>query len=969
MAKTLLSNNVPDWFDFREGGTEVLATPIIVREEDNGTWSVVRTLAGKEADLDSGYPTKEAAYRIALTGDEGAGIVVQARKSTVIKRAGIHTGMLAKYGETPVTIIGIEGNDVEVLTQKGEQFYTDITQLANIKEAKGDLLSLEDRRQAVVDKYNARVNMLRSEYEAQGITDNNEILSMLQQDEELLDLERNLQDMISAENTDMWGSEQRKVDPAFGSDTSPIYPSEEREARLKIAKEADESASTKDVADAFSFGDSNQPLPREGTIYNDDGSIWAYMDENNRRILKSSGGFWVYEDDGTDAPSPELAGLAAGREVPTCKKCGKPHWPFQKCDQAGKKPESKDIPKKEDLSLKDMDMGKCCPHCGKDMEEDEEGMKCMYCGFSKGNEEMREGPPVDFAVMSSQPGESLHPKGASLSVKGILKTLKIPTRVSKDNRLWIKAADRVEYNPQNETFRVFDTSSKPLSEVMNRMESEKWIAENYPIGRETIGSLLHKAAYPPGTSVELPARSEESEEEGDNYTPAENLSLFPEQVAPISPAISQAMRKQGILRIAIRKLAEILIEADNDTDTIKVAKEVPTCKKCGKPHWPFQKCDQAGKKPESKEVPVTKSQEPDEKLTTAQVAKYSPAIAKRMIDLGIKAITASKLLAILREADGEAEEVDMSAGLEEDEIEDTVEDDITEDVIDLEKDIEDILQDLDEEDMIEDEESDEDEMQLGPDSPEEVDDFEFGPDTDDESEDAYTDNTGRRVVYRDNQWIYEDTGDQAPAPGASPQSPLFGEETSELDELPFSTAKKEKCTKCKKEPCTCKEKEAGKVTMRFDWPEFFNDVLPQLSNREFQSTFNDTISNSPEVTASQEEQDLYKEELDKFGKEASRRGLPNPLSLEYNIYDKVITTVNPKIAGTITEYRKDKDGIKYLIASKNNELWFSGKEITAAESNDEPMYERTYKITEPENSTQDKEFNKDLSQKTGSEVS
>ena len=879
MAKTLLSNNVPDWFDFREGGTEVLATPIIVREEDNGTWSVVRTLAGKEADLDSGYPTKEAAYRIALTGDEGAGIVVQARKSTVIKRAGIHTGMLAKYGETPVTIIGIEGNDVEVLTQKGEQFYTDITQLANIKEA-------------------------------------------------------------------------------------------------------DESASTKDVADAFSFGDSNQPLPREGTIYNDDGSIWAYMDENNRRILKSSGGFWVYEDDGTDAPSPELAGLAAGREVPTCKKCGKPHWPFQKCDQAGKKPESKDIPKKEDLSLKDMDMGKCCPHCGKDMEEDEEGMKCMYCGFSKGNEEMREGPPVDFAVMSSQPGESLHPKGASLSVKGILKTLKIPTRVSKDNRLWIKAADRVEYNPQNETFRVFDTSSKPLSEVMNRMESEKWIAENYPIGRETIGSLLHKAAYPPGTSVELPARSEESEEEGDNYTPAENLSLFPEQVAPISPAISQAMRKQGILRIAIRKLAEILIEADNDTDTIKVAKEVPTCKKCGKPHWPFQKCDQAGKKPESKEVPVTKSQEPDEKLTTAQVAKYSPAIAKRMIDLGIKAITASKLLAILREADGEAEEVDMSAGLEEDEIEDTVEDDITEDeiedtvedditedVIDLEKDIEDILQDLDEEDMIEDEESDEDEMQLGPDSPEEVDDFEFGPDTDDESEDAYTDNTGRRVVYRDNQWIYEDTGDQAPAPGASPQSPLFGEETSELDELPFSTAKKEKCTKCKKEPCTCKEKEAGKVTMRFDWPEFFNDVLPQLSNREFQSTFNDTISNSPEVTASQEEQDLYKEELDKFGKEASRRGLPNPVSLEYNIYDKVITTVNPKIAGTITEYRKDKDGIKYLIASKNNELWFSGKEITAAESNDEPMYERTYKITEPENSTQDKEFNKDLSQKTGSEVS
>ena len=243
MAKTLLSNNVPDWFDFREGGTEVLATPIIVREEDNGTWSVVRTLAGKEADLDSGYPTKEAAYRIALTGDEGAGIVVQARKSTVIKRAGIHTGMLAKYGETPVTIIGIEGNDVEVLTQKGEQFYTDITQLANIKEAKGDLLSLEDRRQAVVDKYNARVNMLRSEYEAQGITDNNEILSMLQQDEELLDLERNLQDMISAENTDMWGSEQRKVDPAFGSDTSPIYPSEEREARLKkfdLAEQLDE---------------------------------------------------------------------------------------------------------------------------------------------------------------------------------------------------------------------------------------------------------------------------------------------------------------------------------------------------------------------------------------------------------------------------------------------------------------------------------------------------------------------------------------------------------------------------------------------------------------------------------------------------------------------------------------------------------------------------------------------------------
>jgi len=901
MAKTLLSNNVPDWFDFREGGTEVLATPIIVREEDNGTWSVVRTLAGKEADLDSGYPTKEAAYRIALTGDEGAGIVVQARKSTVIKRAGIHTGMLAKYGETPVTIIGIEGNDVEVLTQKGEQFYTDITQLANIKEAKGDLLSLEDRRQAVVDKYNARVNMLRSEYEAQGITDNNEILSMLQQDEELLDLERNLQDMISAENTDMWGSEQRKVDPAFGSDTSPIYPSEEREARLKIAK-----------------------------------------------------------------------------EVPTCKKCGKPHWPFQKCDQAGKKPESKDIPKKEDLSLKDMDMGKCCPHCGKDMEEDEEGMKCMYCGFSKGNEEMREGPPVDFAVMSSQPGESLHPKGASLSVKGILKTLKIPTRVSKDNRLWIKAADRVEYNPQNETFRVFDTSSKPLSEVMNRIESEKWIAENYPIGRETIGSLLHKAAYPPGTSVELPARSEESEEEGDNYTPAENLSLFPEQVAPISPAISQAMRKQGILRIAIRKLAEILIEADNDTDTIKIAKEVPTCKKCGKPHWPFQKCDQAGKKPEPEKgkEEVTKSQEPDEKLTTSQVAKYSPAIAKRMIDLGIKAITASKLLAILREADGEAEEVDMSAGLEEDEIEDTVEDDITEDVIDLEKDIEDILQDLDEEDMVEDEESDEDEMQLGPDSPDfpeglnPTDDFEFGPDTDDESEDAYTDNTGRRVVYRDNQWIYEDTGDSAPAPGASPQSPLFGEETSELDELPFSTAKKEKCTKCKKEPCTCKDKkEAGKVTMRFDWPEFFNDVLPQLSNREFQSTFNDTIINSPEVTASQEEQDLYKEELDKFGKEASRRGLPNPLSLEYSIYDKVITTVNPKIAGTITEYRKDKDGIKYLIASKNNELWFSGKEITAAESNDEPMYERTYKSTEPENSTQDKEFNKDLSQKTGSEVS
>lgn len=711
MAESLIKGNVPDWFQV-EGDLDESTTPIIVREEENGTWSVVRAHLGKDLEVDAGYPTKEAAYHAALLGDEGSGIVIESRRRSLVKHADIRPGMVVEYAEEPVTVIAVDGDTVEVITQEGKRFFVDRSQI-----------------------------------------------------------------------------------------------------------------------------------------------------------------------DAKELPASETTETSCGLEEVKETSCG---------------------PK----------------------ESEEE----------KSEEEMKEGPPVTIVTMPSYPGERLYPTG----IKVILTALRIPYKEAAGT-IWVKVADKLEYNPQNSTYRVFDSEGNPVSNVMNRDEAEKWLLENYPIGRETVSSLLHKAAYPPGTTVELPAKQETSISPSTKVMPAENVELYPEQVASVSPAVS-AILKQRKASINIVRLAEVLKQSQDELVQDQAldemaAKSPPVCKKCGKPHWPFQKCpteeptteksaavyigkgsfvyvpaydeeaEVVGKEGNMlhikrpggtydyvrmQDVKSIDSQEPVKwaggVLSASQVAAYSTAVAEKMQELGIKTITAEELSDIL-----EAEE------LEEEEAEDTNEtDEETEDT--NETDEEELKQII--EDMVEDiqaELAEKEAVKIGQTEEAPIDEVgQFG--TNEEELQSYVDEVGRKVVFKGDHWEYEDTGEEAPAPPSSPQSPLFGT--------------------------------AGKVTMKFDWAEFFNDVLPQLSNKEFQTVYEHTLNSPPEVTASQEEHDLYKEEILKFTKEASRRGLPDPTELAFGIQDIVRSKVSPIVEGVVTEYKKEGRKVKYLVASGRNELWFEEKELS-----------------------------------------
>ena len=165
---------------------------------------------------------------------------------------------------------------------------------------------------------------------------------------------------------------------------------------------------------------------------------------------------------------------------------------------------------------------------------------------------------------------------------------------------------------------------------------------------------------------------------------------------------------------------------------------------------------------------------------------------------------------------------------------------------------------------------------------------------------------------------------------------------------------------------------AGKVRMYFDWDDFYGNVMPQLSNGKFQSAFAEVASTSPEATASQEEQDLYDEELLLLGREASRRKLPDMSKLRFVIGSAAEVENEPGVGGIVIEYRGTDDDVDYLLdMPTGHRVWFKDSELKPTSNPDTttvPWTERTKKIVDPENKKQDAEFKQELNQKVGQGV-
>jgi len=168
------------------------------------------------------------------------------------------------------------------------------------------------------------------------------------------------------------------------------------------------------------------------------------------------------------------------------------------------------------------------------------------------------------------------------------------------------------------------------------------------------------------------------------------------------------------------------------------------------------------------------------------------------------------------------------------------------------------------------------------------------------------------------------------------------------------------------------EKTSGRVRMYFDWDEFFNSVVPQLSNGEFQQAFDTSLSAAQDDTISEEEKDARDEEVLLFGREAHRRGLPYPSDVVYGLGDRVALASEPDVQGDIEEYRLKDDEINYLVnLVSGSSIWFKESELkptTNPDTTTTPWTERSKKITDPENKRQTSDFQKDLKQKTGQEV-
>jgi len=135
---TRTGETFPSWLDLDEKvETSKTASGLLVREEDSGTWSIVRQ---EDGTVDSDFPTKEAAIRVARLGNEHDAITIEELTGRKVRKLKVHAGMLAKYGEDQVTVTGVDGNDVKVLTPSGQEFFVDVTQLAEIREAQDESL-------------------------------------------------------------------------------------------------------------------------------------------------------------------------------------------------------------------------------------------------------------------------------------------------------------------------------------------------------------------------------------------------------------------------------------------------------------------------------------------------------------------------------------------------------------------------------------------------------------------------------------------------------------------------------------------------------------------------------------------------------------------------------------------------------------------------------------------------------------
>jgi len=650
------------------------------------------------------------------------------------------------------------------------------------------------------------------------------------------------------------------VPPAAVEQVSPAIAAAMRTnniSRIRVAKLLEILKESEKEVTAFRVGEQVYVPSQDSmaTVVNIKGDLY--------RIQLADGTFDMVERDGLELPGQHeeemqeekitFGNPVGAKPVPTCKKCGKPHWPFQtdKCTAKGKAPEKG---KEEPITTEEVE--KISPAIASVMRK--RGIKYISAAELEDIFEDEESDEPEFVIcgpdMEGMKAGAENEEGTKCSMCG-----KYPCECIEPEEK--EAAKIVEADP----------------------------------GR---GQGLGKGGPPQGDRGADVCIGPNGEEK--LHTKGTPCSI---QYGPgWRGSNTQSKPEKG------------------------AAKPVPTCKKCGKPHWPFQKCDQAGKK------------EPEKPEVTEKEASWD-----RADDIG-----AEELLQAMAE--------------------------VMEDHRILREKLEDAIRRKDERAIA--------------------------------SLRAEIDETlkSRRSYVEEYKAL---------RPSSTPPEVTLEDRLKREIPEPVELEKFWEYDN---------EKEAGKVS----WSEFFTDVVPQLSTPQFQTAFESTLNAVPEVTASKEEHNLYQEELDNFRKEASKRGLPNPEDMAYGIGDRVASKEDPDLPGRISEYKLAGKDIYYLLDfNDNSPLWYKEAEITpdmddnisvttdgdimsyttpeghrvtkstedewideatgekvlpptkqAAKSEPTsdtlltttPWYDRSHKITEPANAEQHKDFNKELNEKTGSDL-
>jgi len=920
---------IPNWIDLE--GEEIVAEGVgnvIVREEDDGSWSIVRSVEGAEPEIDRGHPNKEVAARLAQAYNEGVSIVIQERTSRQIKEAEVHAGMVAKYGESDVTITGVDGNDVKVLTPAGKEFYVDYTQLGDVREAQEPLPAVAPPPGAPPPMPSPDMSgMMAGEEEEQEFLEKWKKLEEEEEGGETEEVEKYLLEGLEAleeYESELEGTSVGppvvfvEIEPLPGERQSPLGAGRTQEA----AEEKKKKTSPKDLKSLLkqigipvkAITDAKRVKVSDVFLMHREGLPFDAYGLEGDPIPEDLADKQLSRDEviATLTDVYDLGGDLAASLVNRATR----GYPTKVATRYG-------IVVTAQADYEDL---------GTEPELGEFEVGTTY-----------EAPPIGIkAVGQSAEGEALY----ALVQAGAEITMPLPEAAFIEQLTGLLpgvAEDPEKLMQQLEYARE--------SGVIPTVAEIKMGTSPY---RKMLKQKREKKEKKEKEEKEKKKKAEEKKKEKEKEK--KNAMVPIGAVARISPAIAEVMRTSGVQGIRLGKLVEILDGAELEV----TAKEAPTCPKCNKKHWPFHKCPSGKEKEEKKEekeaqVGVTAKEAPTCPKCNKKHWPFHPCPGKGK--------------------EKKEKEVEKAEG-------------------DMAKEKEGRLQRVAQEDIRYDAATDTFTISsaMG---------VQAGLTYDEAA--AQLRMASPETEEDDIRWTLDQYKEREGAPaGPEPEEPRLGPmsltdvgETEGMGDMPMPG-----------EPPVL----GGKVHMHFDWGEFFNDVMPQLSNREFQGAF-EGILNTPqeELAMSQAEKSVSDEEMLLFAREASRRGLPHPYDILYGPGDRVAVASDPNVEGEITEYRKNDKGTsaEYLVSlPAGTEIWFVESElkpvIEAAVCPEEekkkkkkkeeeerkkkkekkeaatdlkptsnpdtttvPWAERSKKITDPENVTQKKEFQQELTQKTG----